>query len=712
MKSSNLLVLFRCVAMAAAAWLRSGHAAPANAVPAPVVGASTLSLDEARRQLASLRTEVAHHDRLYHQQAAPEISDYEYDQLKRRLRELERAFPELAAEPGAVAEVGDDRTGLFATYRHRETMLSLEKTYAEADVRAFHRRLEKRLGRDDLAYVVEPKFDGLAVSATFENGQLVRAVTRGNGIEGDDITANALAIRRFPRSLRARSDDGAENPVPAVIELRGEVFVSFAEFARANAEREAAGEAPFANPRNLAAGTVRQLDPRVVAQRNLDVVFYGVGACEPAGVQPPTQHELHAMLRRWGVPAVEKFWTARGGGELWAAVQEVGRVRRGFAFPTDGAVAKLDAVDAQCIAGATDEAPRWAIAYKFAPERVEARVRAIAIQVGRTGVLTPVAELEPVQLAGSTVGRATLHNRDEIARRDVRVGDSVYLEKAGEIVPAIVGVNLARRPAGAVAFAFPSACPACGAPVVSRPEEVAVRCANEDCPERLRRRLEHFVGRECLAIEGVGPALIDACVTRGWLKELPDLYRLRREDLLTLGRDVARSTDRLLAAIESSRQAELWRVIHGLGIPQIGEASAKDLARRYASLDALLHAQVGGGDGAAAERALGGWLAEPRHRAIIEELMAAGLRPRIESRAAARPLAGRIFVLTGTLPTLTRAQAVEKIEAAGGRVATTVGRNTDFVVAGTDAGAKLGQARTAGVRVIDEAELLRLLDAE
>jgi DNA ligase (NAD+) len=713
---SSMFSFFGCTRMAAATvWLlavRGGAAEtarPAMAVPAAGVPAAAVA--EARHEIAALRETVAYHDRLYHQQAAPQISDYDYDQLKRRLRELERAFPDLAAEPGAVAEVGDDRTGLFATARHREKMLSLEKTYAEADVRAFDHRLAKRLGRDDLAYVVEPKFDGLAVSATFEDGQLVRAVTRGNGTEGDDITVNALAVRGFPRSLRATTGEGVENPVPSVIELRGEIFVSLAEFARVNGEREAAGEAAFANPRNLAAGTIRQLDPRVVAERNLDVVFYGVGACEPAAALPATQHELHAMLRRWGVPAVGNYWTARGGDELWSAVRELGRARAAFPFPTDGAVAKLDPVEAQRAVGVSADAPRWAIAYKFAPARVETRIRAIVVQVGRTGVLTPVAELEPVQVAGSTVARATLHNRDEIARRDVRVGDYVYLEKAGEIVPAIVGVDVARRPAGTVAFAFPAACPACGAPVASRPDEVALRCTNEACPERLRRRLEHFAGRECLGIEGVGPALIDACVTRGWLKELPDLYRLRREDLLTLGRDVARSMDRVLAAIERSKRAELWRVIHGLGIPQIGEASAKELARRFGSLDALR--RISPGDNAAAvERAVGAWLAEPRHRAIVEGLIAAGVAPTGESRATARPLAGKVFVLTGTLPTLTRAQAIEKIEAAGGRVATGVGRNVDFVVAGAEAGAKLGQARTAGVRVIDEAELRRMLAAE
>ncbi len=677
-----------------------------------------LAPEAARLQLAALRAEVAHHDTLYHQKAAPEISDYDYDQLKLRLRALEAAQPEIAKATPAVPEVGDDRSGLFQTYRHRERMMSLDKTYSEADLRAFHARLAKLLGRDDLTYTVEPKFDGFAVSVTYERGKLVRAVTRGNGVEGDDITANALLLRGLPRTLRESAEDGTANAIPETMELRGEIFVSFTEFERINAEREAAGEIKFANPRNLATGTIRQRDAAEVGRRNLEIVFYGIGACVPATAQPSTQRGLHESIRRWGLPGIARTWTARGVGELWAAMQELARARGDFAFPTDGAVAKLDAVALQREVGATEHAPRWAMAYKLAPARAETQVRAIAVQVGRTGVLTPVAEFAPVELAGSTVARASLHNREEVARRDIRVGDFVYVEKAGEIIPAVVGVNVARRPAGAQAFAFPEACPVCRTAVVSRAGEVAVRCPNAACPAQLRRRLEHFASREAVAIDGLGPAMVEALVEKGWVKEAPDLYRLRRADLLTLGKDVGKSTDRLLAAIEASKRAELWRFIYGLGIPQVGAVAAKEAARRYGSLAAL--AAAGSGEAVAASaasdsasRAIAAYFLEVRNRATIASLIAAGVRPTAPMAVATGSrLAGKVFVLTGALPSLSRAQAAEKIVAAGGKVATSVSRNTHYVIAGADPGAKLEQARTFGVSILDEAALLRMLQDE
>ena len=390
-------------------------------------------------------------------------------------------------------------------------------------------------------------------------------------------------------------------------------------------------------------------------------------------------------------------------------MQAVGRARAGFGFPTDGAVAKLDSAALQREVGATDSAPRWAIAYKFAPERAETQVTAITVQVGRTGVLTPVAELAPVSLGGSTVARATLHNRDEIARRDIRVGDFVIVEKAGEIIPAVVGVDVARRPASASPFVFPVACPACGAAVAGRVDEVAVRCVNPACPAQLRRRLEHFASAACVDIDGLGGAMLDTLVDRGWVKDIPDLYRLRRADLLTLGGNVERSTDRLLAAIEASRRAELWRFVYGLSIPQVGSAAAKDLARRYRSLDALAAAGSAGAVPAdPAGRAAAAFFAEPRHRALIAALAAAGVQP-VAPAAADDRLAGKAFVLTGTLPTLTRAQAAAQIEAAGGKVGSSVSRRTHYVVAGAESGAKLEQARSLGVAVIDEAGLRELL---
>ena len=638
--------------------------------------------EDVRSQVADLRREIARHDVLYHRQASPEISDADYDRLRQRLVALERDFPAAAAAVPPLPEIGDDRSGLFRTQRHRERMLSLDKACKESELRAFHARLMKLLGHDDFSYVVEPKYDGLAVSLTYERGRLVRAVTRGNGIEGDDITANACQIAGLPREL-------AGERLPESIEIRGEIYVPFDTFARVNAARESAGEMLFANPRNLAAGTVRQLDPQEVARRGLRLVCFGVGACEPRRVLPVTQRELARQFRTWGLPAIEDCWPARGADELVRAVAACGRARSVFPFPLDGAVAKIDSLALQSEVGAGENTPRWAVAFKFAPERVETKVLAITIQVGRTGALTPVAELAPVRLAGSTIARATLHNRDEIARKDIRVGDTVYVEKAGEVIPAIVGVNLALRPRELAPFEFPTHCPECRSEVEEGMGEAAVRCVNPACAAQLRRRLEHFASKACVGIEGLGPAMVETLVARRWVTDLPDLYRLRRADLLTLGRNSEKTVDRLLDAIERSKRAELWRVIHGLGLPQVGAAAAKALAQKHRSLEALAEAAPPAGE-------------------VIAALVAAGVQP-VPPPGAGEPLAGKVFVLTGTLPGLTRAQVTGKIEARGGKVAGSVSRQTHYVVAGAEPGAKLDQAKKFGVTILDESMLLRLL---
>jgi DNA ligase (NAD+) len=589
---------------------------------------------EAAQRIAVLRAEIARHDALYFQKAAPEIGDFAYDQLKRELAGLEQAHPDPTRAPSSADGLGDDRSGLFPTYRHREPMLSLDKTYAEADVRAFHARLVRRLHREDLMFVIEPKVDGLAVSVTYEKGKLVRAVTRGNGIEGDDITANARLLPHLPRQLR---ETDASHPWPESIELRGEIYVPFAEFRRVNDEREAVGESPFANPRNLAAGTVRQTDPEEIGRRGLDVIFYGFAACEPAAAAPGTQRELHERMRAWGLPVFERYWTARDADEMWTAVQAVGHERAHLGFPTDGAVVKLDPVPLQRELGATATAPRWAVAYKFAPDRVETQLLAITVQVGRTGLLTPVAELAPVTLAGTTVARATLHNAGEIARNDFRVGDFVYVEKAGEIIPAVVGVNLERRTSAIQSYVFPAACPVCGAAIAPMGEEAARRCPNAACPAQVRGRVEHFASKAGVEIAGLGPTLIAALVEKGRVRTIADLYRLHADDLVVSGRKADKSADRLIVAIAASKRAELWRFIHGLGIPRVGEAAAKVLARRFGSLAALAAAQPGNlvagresvipGLGAATALAVRDYLADPQNRALLAELQAAGVNP-------------------------------------------------------------------------------------
>jgi DNA ligase (NAD+) len=663
-------------------------------------------------QIAALRREIAHHDTLYHRDAEPEITDFEYDQLKERLATLERENPTAATAVPPVAPIGDDRSSRFSTYRHGERMLSLDKTYAEADVRAFANRVARQLQRDDLVFVIEPKFDGFAVSAVYENGDLVRVVTRGNGVEGDDITANARQIRGLPRRLGAPRDGTAAAPFPRFIELRGEVYVSFAEFRRLNAEREAGGETPFANPRNLAAGTIRQLDPATVAERNLEVVFYGIGACEPESARPPSQQALHVQVRAWGLPGVADVWIAHGAGEITPAIAALRVARPAFPFPTDGAVVKLDPVAGQRELGASEAAPRWAVAYKFAPERTATRLVAITLQVGRTGVITPVAELAPVELGGSLVARATLHNRAEIARRDLRIGDWVYVEKAGEIIPAIVGVDATRRPTDARPFEFPRACPACAASLVFSSTEIAVRCPNEDCPGQLSRRVEHFVSKPALDIRGLGPTTIEALVEQGSVTTVVDLYRLNRDALIRAGMGSRSVADEVVAQIDASKRAELGRFIYGLGIPHVGLTGARQLARKCGSLPAFASVAAAKDQTSdPASRAAATYFADAAHRQLVDGFIAVGVAPTMSSHTT-KALAGKIIVLTGTLPTLSHTEATARIEAAGGNVASGVTRKTDYLVAGAEPGAKLDRAKTLNVAVIDEPELWRLLEAD
>ncbi len=508
---------------------------------------------ESGERLLWLRAEIARHDDLYFKKAAPEITDAEYDALKRELRVLEKNAPQV---------IGDDRSGVWPVRRHRERMLSLEKAYSEAELRAFVEKTERTLRREEVMWVVEPKYDGLAINVTYAGGKLTSAVTRGNGVEGDEVTENFLRIAGVPRELPA----GA----PEVVEVRGEIFMEWAEFRRINAERLEAGEEALAHPRNVAVGTMKSKDADEVARRKLSVVFYALGAWEGDAKQPDTQVELHALLKMWGLPGVSGVGVK--GNEVWGAVEAFGRGRAGLGFPTDGVVVKVNSFAEQRELGAGEEAPRWAVAYKFPPERVTTRVRAITLQVGRTGVITPVAELEPVSVGGSMVARATLHNADEIARRDLRVGDYVFVEKAGEIIPAITGVDVARRGEGVAAFVFPEKCQVCEAGLVR--EGAAWRCPSRECVAQVRKRVEYFSSREGVGIRGLGPALIETLVEGGKVKGLADVYKLTRADV----------PERVLAEIERSRTAELGRFLAGLGV---GKKQAAELMAKYSDLRAM-----------------------------------------------------------------------------------------------------------------------------
>jgi len=587
-----------------------------------------------RERVDALRAEIAHHDELYFRQATPEISDADYDRLKRELAVLERAQPE-RTQP---APVGDDRSGRFPTQAHRERMLSLDKAYSEREWRDFHARVVQRLGRPDAAFVLEPKYDGVAISLVYEHGRLVRAITRGNGSEGDDVTANVRMIRSLPATFRSMDNGSAPNPMPDLVELRGEVYVGDGEFARINAAREAAGEEPFAHPRNLAAGTLKSLDPVEVAARQLSVVVYTWGAWVGAGM-PASQQAFHAVVHAWGLPGVARFRVINSADEGWAAIRDFQRTRQTLGFPVDGVVLKLDDAGLREKLGASEQAPRWAVAYKYEPERAVAQIRAITIQVGRTGLLTPVAEFEPVVLAGTRVTRATLHNRAAIARRDVRVGDFVEIEKAGEIIPAVVAVQLERRPPDTKPFEFPGRCPSCGDPVTSKPGEIALRCLNAVCPGQRQRRLEHFASAAAVDIAGLGPGTIAALIREGLVATPSDLYRLKPEDLEAvkgLGDVRARQ---LLAEIDRSRRSELWRFIYGLGIPQIGPVNARRLAETCGSLANLARwdeAQLAGAVGAAAGRSAADFLARPQIRTELQALTTGGVQPALPQLPAGK----------------------------------------------------------------------------
>jgi DNA ligase (NAD+) len=732
---------------------------------------------EAQQRIATLRAEVARHDERYYRQARPEISDFEYDALKRELADLEARFPQFAASDSPTQQVGDDRVQGFREVAHRQKMLSLDNTYSEEEVRAFHARLVRLLGTEDLSYTVEPKIDGVAVSLTYERGRFVRAVTRGTGEKGDDITANALTIAGLPRELRAVPG----TVMPESVEIRGEIYLTAAEFARLNAERAAAGEELYANPRNTAAGAIKQLDPAEVARRKLSIVLYSLGHCEPAVVG--SQAELHARLRAWGLPGVERIWHVRGIDAAWAAINELDQLRRGFAYGTDGAVVKLDDLALQREAGSTAKAPSWAIAYKYKPDTARTRLKAITIQVGKTGILSPVAELEPVFLAGSTISRATLHNEEEIRRKDIRIGDLVEIEKAGEVIPAVLRSFPEERPPGAAEFDLPAAvghqCPVCGGRIAKlevadeEAQGAAWKCQNYDCAAQRAGRLGFFCSRRALAIDGVGGVVATKLVELGHVQDPPDLYDVPQEALATLNLGTAeeprvfgeKNAAKVVAAREAARALPLEKWLYALSVPDVGESTARELGRRHrsfaeltdspllravlrkaalvaerelqapnsrknppkdeadkarrkelcakldaeiAALDAGALAGVPSDIGPAVAASVVEFFASEPGKRLLAKLAKLGIDPQ-GTVASAGVFTGKTFVLTGTLPTLKREEAEQRILAAGGKVSGSVSKKTSYVLAGAEAGSKLEKAQSLGVPVIDEAEFLGLL---
>ncbi|MDB6066958.1 MAG: ligA [Pedosphaera sp.] len=672
---------------------------------------------QAKGRHAKLVEEIRGHDHAYYVEAKPSISDQAYDKLYRELLDIEKEFPELITPDSPSQRVGGEPLTAFKPVQHLTPMMSLDNTYSQEEAREFVARVQKLLPGQTLEWIVEPKVDGVAINLRYEKGVFTCGATRGDGTTGDDVTANLKTIRSVPSRLHA---SGAK--VPEVMEVRGEVYLTKAGFARLNKERVAAEEEPFANPRNAAAGSLKQLDPKLVAKRPLDIVVYGIGKFE--GSEEIPQHaQMLAWLKSVGFRTPEKTWKCHSPEELIAAIDELDKIRHDFVYETDGAVIKLNSFALRERVGFTSKAPRWAMAYKYAAEQAETKLKAITIQVGRTGALTPVAELEPVFLAGSTISRATLHNEDELRRKDIRVGDTVTIEKAGEVIPAVVGVVLTKRTGKEVPFEFPKTCPECGSKVARTEGNgagegggVVWRCLNPDCPAQTRGRIEHWCARGAMDIEGGGEVLSAQLVKSGLVHDVADLYKLTLVELTGLERMGEKSAKNFLDGIEASKTRDLWRLLFGLGILHVGAGVAKALGKSFATLDDLFASsfeqlQNIEDVGEVIARSLVQWHDEPGNVKLIERLRKAKLNfnsALYHPSAALGAFAGKTFVLTGTLPTLKREEAAAKIEALGGKVSGSVSKKTDFVVAGEDAGSKLEKAQKLGVKIIDEAELLKM----
>ena len=655
----------------------------------------------AAERIQKLRDEIRRHERLYYVLDTPEISDEEYDRLERELRDLEAEHPELVTPDSPTQRVGGQPTDAFASVRHRVPMLSLDNTYSPEELREFQERIFRLVGKREITYVTELKVDGLSMALHYEGGRLARGVTRGDGVRGDDVTPNVRAIRAVPLVL--------EGDPPAVLEVRGEVFLPRSRFEAINREREEREEEPFANPRNAAAGTMKTLDPRVVAERGLDVFLYQVARVE--GASPRGQWDALERLRRWGLRTNPASRLCRGLDEVLEFCDAWRDKRDSLEYDIDGVVVKVDDFTLQQELGFTAKFPRWAIAYKYPARQATTVVRSIDVYVGRTGKLTPVAQLDPVFLAGSTVARATLHNEEEVGRKDVRVGDSVLIEKGGDVIPKVVEVVGAKRPDTARPWVPPEACPVCGTPAVKAEGEVDRRCPNSSCPAQIEERLKHFAGRDAMDIEGLGEALVRQLMEKGLVHDFADLYHLDAAQLAGLERMAEKSARNLVAQIEKSKSRELRQLLFGLGIRFVGERGAQLLARHFRSLDAIRRASLEEIDaiyeiGPAVAASVRDWFAQDANRRLVERLAAAGVR--IEeggSPPVSQEFQGMQFVLTGGLSSLTRDETKSAIEARGGRVTSSVSKKTSVVVVGAEAGSKLDKAKELGIETWDEATL-------
>jgi DNA ligase (NAD+) len=661
-----------------------------------------MSVEKKHRELME---KIRKLDRAYYEEAQPLVSDQEYDRLYRELIDLETAHPGLDTSNSPSQRVGGEPLPHFTSVAHSLPMQSLDNTYSATELEAFVDRVQKALEGEKLGFVIEPKIDGVAVSVRYEKGKLVQGLTRGDGQRGDDITANLRTIKNLPLTIN--------NHAP-VLEVRGEVYFPSAAFEKVNQEQEAAGKPLYANPRNTAAGTLKQLDSKLVAKRRLAIVLYGPG--ELVGVECESQEEWLKLLEKAGLPVPEKTYFAKDKAQLLARIETMDVERKKFAYATDGAVVKLNEWRLRKALGTTSKAPRWAIAYKYSAEKAVTTLEGVTFQVGRTGVITPVAELKPVLLAGSTVARATLHNFEEIKRKDIRIGDHVNVEKAGEVIPAVLGAVTDARTGKEKDIAPPKNCPACQTELGW--DGIFLRCPNPSCPAQTQRRIQHFAQRGAMDIDGLGESLVEQLVEAKLAKDPADLYDLKLEQLSDLERMAEKSAQNVLAGIEASKKADLWRLIFGLGILHVGAGSARALATHFGSLDAIAQATEEQlcdvrDVGEVVAASIVHWFTQKENQKLVERLRQAGLNLKAQQTAvrAANPnFAGKTFVITGTLSE-PREDIKERIIAWGGKVSGSVSKKTDYVVAGENAGSKLEDAQRLGVRILNERQLAELAES-
>ena len=662
------------------------------------------ALAQSRAQVEHLRAEIELHNHRYYVLDDPLISDAEYDQLFRELQALEAQYPELLTPDSPTQRVGSKPVSAFAEVQHRTAMLSLNNAFSEGEVRAFDARIREALGVDEVEYAVEPKFDGLAITLTYQNGVFVQGATRGDGATGEEVTENLRTVRSIPLRL---------SPPLTALEVRGEVLMFKADFAKLNAAQQDKGEKAFANPRNAAAGSLRQLDSRITAKRRLSFFAYGVGLWE--GAVLPTQHAAQmAWLKTLGLPVTDLCRVVRGAQGLLDYYRDIGEQRAHLPFDIDGVVYKVNEIKQQAQLGFVSRAPRWAIAHKFPAEEAETILEAIDVQVGRTGAITPVARLAPVQVGGVVVTNATLHNEDEIRRKDIHIGDTVIVRRAGDVIPEVARVVLEKRPTDAVQFVMPTHCE-CGAHLAKQADEAVWRCTGGlSCAAQRKEALRHFASRRAMNIEGLGDKLVEQLVDEGRIHTPADIYQLNLDQLITLPRMGEKSAQNLLAAIAHSSSTTLARFIFALGIRNVGESTAKDLALHFGTLDALLQAnfdrlQQVRDVGPIVAQSMVDFLAESHNREVIEQLRLY-VSWQEHQLVEHLPLSGLTFVLTGTLPNLTRDEAKAKLEALGAKVSGSVSKKTHYVVAGEEAGSKMEKAQALGVTVLDEAGLVGMLE--